>query len=621
MDKENSSDNGPKKEKFAYFKPSEILFVISHPTDQIPSEAEIDALLEERNDGGLLGWSNRKKENEEYTIKRFKDRELHFPGTTGLPEPPYPNIDKQTVSRYQAPKPAQHTAFSLIPIEVRVAPDKENNPEGLVDTPEMAELIVRLDDLRIDLEETLNYGREEDQWVKVKVISPNWLSTPAMSEYGGGGGPGSRPVPYAGKQIDAPWEFHLPKEIDPLWPDEEDRRGEGVKVAILDTAPCLHDIVEAYEIYQKVRPERHAQQRRDVGSHKIIETLLKPGGPLHLHPASLEDLYRMRAVHLRDHDYIMTDHGLFIAGIVHSIARAAEIHLYEVLNPQGAGDLESIAKGLWKVAMEQYWAVLERKEYPKLVVSCSFMLWIPRDGDFENPDKPKVVRLSASQHPILGHRLTDLDQAIVDIIGKDEGEDEEDRLVVRSAAVIMWICDLLHYLGSKVIAAAGNDWDTDDDGRPETRYPAAFERVLGIGALPKEKLKTNSGKRKPSSFSNLADEPGSIGVATLGGEPGHGNGVLGIYLGKFPPGQSAAPGNAPDFVNENHWAWWAGTSFATPITSGAVAAVMSGPKNPQTTETAIALMYENGVIVDNQTDYEEDLLDVSQGQKKTTENP
>jgi hypothetical protein len=587
-----------------------MVFVISHPTDEVPTGDEIDSLLEDRNGGGVLGWSNRKKENDEYIIKRFKDRELHFPGTTGLSEPPYPDINMPAEIKYEAPTPVQRTAFSLIPVEVRVDPDQDN-PEGLVDTPEMAELIVRLDGIRKDLEETLNYGWEKDQWVTVEVVSPNWLATPAMSEYGGGGGPGSRPVPYAGKPSDAPSQFFLPSEVVPLCPEDE-RRGEGVKVAILDTAPCLHDIVEAYEIYQKVRPERHAQQRQEVGLHKIIETLLKPGGPLHLHPASLEDLYRMRAVHLRDHDYIMTDHGLFVAGIVHSIARAAEIHLYEVLNPQGAGDLESIAKGLWKVAMEQYWAFLERKEYPKLIVSCSLMLYLPRDGNPEDPDKPRVIPSSTPQYPIVGHRLTDLDEAIVNIIRNDEGKNESDKLVVRSAAAIMWICDLLYYLGSRVIAAAGNDWDPEHGGRPETRYPAAFERVLGIGALPNDGSTTNSGKRKPSSFSNVADEPGRVGVATLGGEPGHGKGVLGIYLGKFPPDQSAAPGNAPDFVNENHWAWWAGTSFATPIATGAVAAVMSGPMNPQTTETAIALMYQKGVIVNNQTDYEEDLLDVTQ---------
>jgi hypothetical protein len=42
--------------------------------------------------------------------------------------------------------------------------------------------------------------------------------------------------------------------------------------------------------------------------------------------------------------YRMTDHGLFVAGIIHTIAPQAELHLIEVLNPYGVGDLESITR-------------------------------------------------------------------------------------------------------------------------------------------------------------------------------------------------------------------------------------------------------------------------------------
>ena len=103
--------------------------------------------------------------------------------------------------------------------------------------------------------------------------------------------------------------------------------------------------------------------------HPLIDSLLVPGGPLTMHPASLEDLYRMRAVHLRDHNYQMTDHGLFVAGIVHTIAPKAQIHLFEVLNPDGVGDLLSIARGLWQA--------LDLFSGKPLVINCSLVLNIP----------------------------------------------------------------------------------------------------------------------------------------------------------------------------------------------------------------------------------------------------
>jgi hypothetical protein len=175
---------------------------------------------------------------------------------------------------------------------VRFAVDSRDskNPEGLVDTAEIARLVVGLDKARKGLQQELNKPGRINQNVAVEVVSPNWLSSPARTEYGGGGGPGSRPVPYTGATDAAPYEFQLPTELKPLCPDEKDQRGHGVKVAILDTAPCLQQLVEAYELYHKVRPERQQRQRLEMGGHPLIESLLRPGGPLHVHTASFDEL-------------------------------------------------------------------------------------------------------------------------------------------------------------------------------------------------------------------------------------------------------------------------------------------------------------------------------------------
>jgi Subtilase family len=409
-------------------------------------------------------------------------------------------------------------------------------------------------------------------------------------------------VPYNKTDGIPPYEIELPADTANLFP-EKLRRGEGVTVAILDTAPSLQDLAEAYEVYHKVDPAK----RQD--SHPLVESLLRPNGPLTVHPASYEELLRMRAVHLRDHNYKMNSHGLFVAGLIHTIAPAAELHLYEVLNPYGVGDLESIARGLLRVAEEQYQIMINTGQVRPLIISCSLVLRIPLDGDPKNPNSYKPVQANP---PVTGHRLKDMDPVLLEKILNDP------QWLERAGSIIEKICDLLFWLGSRVIAAAGNDWkrnkgddDDDDDqkgkkdnGRPEACYPASFLSVWGIGALPKGKVQTPSGKRETSTYSNLSDAPGKVGVTTFGGEAGEKQGVLGIYLGSFPSPHMRSP-------NETNWAWWAGTSFATPIITGVIAAVLSGPKAPATTEDAIRLMQGN-LVQENGTDYQESILDVTQ---------
>ena len=633
--REPSTQNNPPKEPHAYFQPSELVFVIRHANDEIPTEQEINNLLGGEGSGGVIDWGNQpsnqssdQNENQlkpKFRIRRLKERELHFWGTSRLPDPPKLDADLKGLGiNYLSPQPVPNTAFSIIPVDVRVSAEyrDEKNPDGLVDIAELAGLVARFDDTRGKLQETLNNQPGISQAIRVEVVSPNWFAGSAKTEYGDGGGPGSRPVPYTGA-ANVLYKFELPKEVGPLCPPEEARRGENVKVAILDTAPCLQQLVEAYELYQKIRPERQQQLRDERKYHPLIESLLKPGGPLHVHPASVEELFRLRALHLQDHDYTMTDHGLFIAGIINTIAPSAELHLYEVLNSQGTGDLESIARGLWTVADEQYRVFLETGKFQHLVVNCSLMLDISLDGD---PDSPDTARIIADEPlPIIGHRLTDMHGDLLRYIS-----DHPD-FVERSGSVIMWICDLLFFLGARVIAAAGNDWDPTDPGRPRARYPAAFPSVQGVGALKKEQPQTaivGNQDYEVASYSDLSDEPGKVGVATLGGEAGAERGVLGIYLGEFPeplPWEWSIFHRIVNWLaklfggrfvypkNETHWAWWAGTSFATPILSGVIAAVLSRPTPPPTTEGAIVELYRAHAILESRTAYKEDLLNVTQG--------
>ncbi len=51
------------------------------------------------------------------------------------------------------------------------------------------------------------------------------------------------------------------------------------------------------------------------------------------------------------------------------------------------------------------------------------------------------------------------------------------------------------------------------------------------------------------------------------------HGVLGIYTAEFPSSRAGSMGLSRPQPNSTGWARWAGTSFATPIVSGVLAAL------------------------------------------------
>ena len=113
--------------------------------------------------------------------------------------------------------------------------------------------------------------------------------------------------------------------------------------------------------------------------------------------------------------------------------------------------------------------------------------------------------------------------------------------------------------GPLVVAAAGNE------GKDKRFYPAAFDWVVGVGSLDRD------GRR--SDFSNFGDW---VNVYA------HGRDLLNAFpTGTYKyvePASGTLLGTKQDFTG---LAQWSGTSFATPIVTGAIAAFMSD--NPGST--------------------------------------
>jgi hypothetical protein len=106
--------------------------------------------------------------------------------------------------------------------------------------------------------------------------------------------------------------------------------------------------------------------------------------------------------------------------------------------------------------------------------------------------------------------------------------------------------------------------------------------VVGVGALPRDiqGKPHGPGPVKTANYSNLADNKPDNGFVTLGGEEGVENGVVGLFLGRFPVNVGPHPNKDRRIklehvkyrANRRGWAWWSGTSFATPIISGLLSA-------------------------------------------------
>lgn len=352
--------------------------------------------------------------------------------------------------------------------------------------------------------------------VTIVQLVPNWMAAGAP-ENTGGGGPGGRPQAISAAELaqlrsaqPAFWQFALPAGLRLQRPAAE--RGAGIDIYILDTAPDRAALDGALARWQ--------------AAHPLVAALLGSNSPLDIAYAGADHLLGQLDYVLPDAHYLMPDHGLFVAGIIHAIAPAARLHLVEVLNPYGVGSLESIARGFALAA--------QAAARGPVIVNASLCLDVPQP-----------------------------DRAWLRTLRKDEpfwASQPPERLA-RTITPFQQLCDALHSQQAAVVAAAGNE------GRagyhPPARYPAAFESVLGVGALKADAV-------TPADYSNLSDAPLRAGVAAFGGEVTAGtadgrSGMVGMYTGAFPDGAA----------NETGWARWAGTSFAAPVVAGALAALMS----------------------------------------------
>ncbi len=409
---------------------------------------------------------------------------------------------------------------------------------------------------------------------QIDSVSLNWLMSGAQGAGGTTGGPGARPVavsgpaqPYSetlnGDFSGVDWAGLVAKSTEP---------GE-VNVVVLDTAPPLPLLSARFDelvLQQLPAGTPHSVLHRLLGESKQFSTVLSPDGKfLTVSGNNLPDanvsfrvsynlakdsdgrlimetlLNHQSNFEIENHAYLMSDHGLFVAGQIARLVQATDarvkvnIHLVQVLGDYGVGTIETLQQGM-------NWALDSAASGLPLVINNSLMVNVPRD-------KGHLFAFDGAGLDLLTI------QSITSMVAGSMALLEADFVAATSD---------MRFNGVNIVAAAGND-SVPMLPPVRARFPAAFDSVKGVGAINAD------GSLAP--YSNEADNPTTAGTYAYGGEAvatadgwlaTEAGGLIGVYLGEFPTSAGMVP-------SVNGWGAWAGTSFAAPRVAAALAILRS----------------------------------------------
>jgi subtilisin family serine protease len=306
--------------------------------------------------------------------------------------------------------------------------------------------------------------------------------------------------------------------------------GEQIRVAVFDTIPAAAELPIDH-------PVNTADQEFEI----------------HLVPASRTNLLAPVVPNSAD----VSDHGVFVAGLINAVSGVQEIDLYEVLNGAGCGDLQTLSRAL--------------HGYTSTVLASN-------DGSMQGV----VINLSLGVH---------------------QPEKLPDARLPKEIVLLEDVLSFAYQNEAVIVAAAGNN-SAELEAPLNSDLPADYAYVIGVAATNIE------GER--ACYSNKGDvaapggDGGPLDQATLaslavpitphvedldrtcaplavGCHPGDADCPYGVV--------SYSPGSATSYR------FWVGTSFAAPLVSGIAALLLDDGHLPMEVPFVIG-----GWVVDTHVD-------------------
>ena len=475
---------------------------------------------------------------------------LHFPGTIPPANPDH--VGKYLFTSIDIHERYVPTIIGFFAFDPDKVPGSEDASYSRIDPVVRLVNFINehLDDLKIE------DGAENGKKYQVPIVSasPTWLV--GATDHTPTGCPLTPPIPVPASVYCASSSGLFPITLPDLPTELKHMTGDGVHVFVLDTLPTEKDIKRAAK-----GAEEHNLLLLDVANNVTFHYPQLPAKidePNPFQPKTGKDIKGRNTGGFR-----MQDHGLFVAGIVRDVAPNSHVECVRVLNDFCAGDLQSLTKALETIHNR--------------------MLQYNPDDHYHQGDlfkKPVVINLS-------------LDLPDDDDVKEQHLNDNDPQLAHARENLLNSIQSLVDQ-GALIAASAGNEADlryppANPKGlRPPALFPAAFAykglirnnaRLVPVGAVDKNGT--------PASYSCY---PGNLGIATYGGEVPQVfkrdksgcytkaediDAVIGIYTSLTYPSlllEDCQP--TYSVPNGNAWAYWIGTSFATPIVSGVTARIL-----------------------------------------------
>jgi subtilisin family serine protease len=254
----------------------------------------------------------------------------------------------------------------------------------------------------------------------------------------------------------------------------------------------------------------------------------------------------------------VSEHGVFIAGLINAVSGVEEIDLYEVLNSAGCGDLHVLNQ-----ALNNYSSTIQSQN----------------GGSMKNV----VINLSLGVH---------------------QPENPKDEGLPEKVFTLSEILSDAHQKGAVIVAAAGNNSAELDEPRPSD-VPASYDYVIGVAASNNE----DPPKRQRACYSNhgnIAAPAGDGGPFELlppeiqeaireANIPPDSNGLKYEDRKCLPLSIICRPDKAdceyglasysPGSITR--YRFWAGTSFAAPLVSGIAVLTLDLGHTPEDVKNVI----------------------------------